>query len=204
MTSSDWDARYAASDLVWSATPNRWVEDVAAPLAPGRALDVAAGEGRNALWLAERGWRVTAVDFSAVALDRARHLASERLGDAADRVDTVQADVVTWSPEPQAYDLVVVAYLQVPAGQRSTALRHAADAVGSGGLLLVVGHDIENLRSGTGGPQDPAVLYSADDVVADLEGTGLVVERAEQVRRPVGEPGRTVDALDCLVLARRP
>jgi SAM-dependent methyltransferase len=202
--SAAWDERYGASELVWSATPNRFVEAEAAPLPPGRALDVAAGEGRNALWLAERGWTVTAVDFSAVGLERARRLAAERLGARADALTTVHADVTTWAPEPQAYDLVVVAYLQVPAQPRAAALRHAADAVAPGGRLLVVAHDSANLAHGTGGPQDPAVLYTADDVVADLAGCGLQVLRAERVRRPVDTPDGPRDALDALALLTRP
>lgn len=205
MDGSRWDERYAAADLVWSAGPNRFVEEVAGPLTPGRALDVAAGEGRNGLWLAERGWQVTAVDFSAVGLQRARELARHRLGDAADRFVTVQADVTRWSPPAAAFDLVVVAYLQLPAEQRRVALRNAAAGTAPRGTLLVVAHDRDNLTAGAGGPQDPAVLYTADDVVADLAGSGLVIHRAEQVRRPVpAEDGPDRTALDCLVVAVRP
>ena len=79
MDATAWDARYAGADLVWSSTPNRFVEELVAPMVPGRALDLAAGEGRNALWLAERGWDVTSADFSAVAVERAREIAAERL-----------------------------------------------------------------------------------------------------------------------------
>ena len=205
MDGSRWDERYAAADLVWSAGPNRFVEEVAAPLTPGRALDIAAGEGRNGLWLAERGWQVTAVDFSAVGLQRARELAQHRLGDAADRFVTVQADVTRWSPPAAAFDLVVVAYLQLPAEQRRVALRHAAAGTAPHGTLLVVAHDRDNLTAGAGGPQDPAVLYTADDVVADLADSGLVIRRAEQVGRPVpAEDGPDRTALDCLVVAVRP
>jgi SAM-dependent methyltransferase len=199
-----WDEQYSGTELVWSAGPNRFVEEVAAGLPAGRALDVAAGEGRNALWLVERGWRATAVDFSAVGLERARSLAERRLGDRAEELELVQADVLTYQPEPSAFDLVIVAYLQVSASQRRTALRLSAGAVAPGGRLFVVAHDSANLDHGVGGPQDPAVLYTPQDVVADLDGTGLTVERAETVRRPVETPDGTRDALDVLVLAMRP
>ncbi|PLW74405.1 class I SAM-dependent methyltransferase, partial [Streptomyces sp. DJ] len=76
MDSREWDERYASRELVWGAEPNRWLVREVEDLAPGRALDLAAGEGRNALWLADRGWRVTAVDFSRTALDRGRRLAA--------------------------------------------------------------------------------------------------------------------------------
>jgi SAM-dependent methyltransferase len=205
MDSTGWDERYAAADLVWSAGPNVWVQTMTAELPPGRALDLAAGECRNALWLAERGWAVTAVDFSAVALDRGRRLAAERLGDRAEALTTVQADVVTWTPEPRGFDLVLVVYLHLPAEQRVAVLESAAGAVAPGGTLLVIGHDLANLSGGVGGPQDPTVLCRPADVVADVEPAGLQVQRADTVRRPVvQEDGTTRDALDLLVLATRP
>ena len=130
---------------MWSAEPNRWVEEVVSELPPGRALDLAAGEGRNALWLAERGWTVTAVDFSMVALRRACSLAESRLGVHADRLRPVDADLRDYRQERRGHDLVVIAYLQVPADLRRTVMRAAAAAVASGGLLPVVGHDSANL-----------------------------------------------------------
>ncbi|MDR3084227.1 MAG: class I SAM-dependent methyltransferase [Streptomyces sp.] len=203
-----WDERYAARDLVWGAEPNRWVVRETADLQPGRALDLAAGEGRNALWLASRGWRVTAVDFSGAALDRGRQLAAAQPAEVADRLTWVRADVRTHQPDPGAFDLVVVAYLHLPADQRRTALRHAAQALAPSGTLLVVGHDTTNLTAGVGGPQDPRVLFTPDDVLADLgpgQGAGLEPVRAERVRRPVaqGPDKGTADAIDALVRLRR-
>ncbi len=204
MDAREWDRRYDQAELVWSATPNMWVEEVTRDLPPGRVLDLAAGEGRNALWLAERGWRATAVDFSRVALDRAAGLAVERLGPAADRFDTECADLLVYRPRARAYDLVLVVYLQVVATERTQMLRAAADAVAPGGRLLVVAHDSDNLERGYGGPPDPAVLYSAADVTSDLVGTGLAVERAEQVVREVATDDGPRHALDLLVVAGRP
>lgn len=203
MDQRDWDDRYASTDLVWSAEPNRFVQDEVAGLAPGRALDLAAGEGRNAIFLASTGWKVTAVDFSEVALDKGRRLA-DGLGDpaAAARIEWVVADLLAYAPEPSAFDLVVLCYLQLPAPERATVLRAATGALAPGGTLLVVGHALANLAEGTGGPQDPAVLYEPADVVdAFPPDAGLVVERADHVKRPI-EGQR--DAIDTLVRARRP
>ena len=205
MDSTTWDKKYTDSELLWSADANIWVQDLAKDLAPGIALDVAAGEGRNALWLVARGWQVTAVDFSAVALQRARTLAETRFGTDAERLTTLEADVQTWVPPARAYDLVLVAYLHLPGKQRGVVMRAAAEAVAAGGTLLVVGHDLENLGSGHGGPQNPVVLYRPGDIVTDIEPAELIVDRSETVRRPMTDgQGQPVDALDALVVARRP
>jgi SAM-dependent methyltransferase len=207
-----WDRRYDASDLVWSATPNAVVARETADLPPGRALDLASGEGRNAIWLAERGWRVTAVDFSAVATARARRLAQERLGADADRLDAVTADLMAWSPPLASVDLAVLAYLQLGAAERRRAHWLAAAALAPGGTFLLVAHHSDNIAEGVGGPQDPAVLFTPDEVVADLEGTGLLVDRAERVERVVAVEGAGAHradgaaeavALDVLVRAHR-
>jgi SAM-dependent methyltransferase len=188
-----WDERYAASELVWSAGPNVFVAAELADLEPGRALDLAAGEGRNAIWLARRGWEVTAADFSQIALDKGKRLAGET------EVRWVCADATRWD-EPSAYDLVVVAYLQLPAADRRAALRGAYASLVEGGTLLVVAHDSSNLEEGTGGPQDPRVLMTAADVLADLDDEPFDVLHAGRVGRAVDD----LTAWDCLVrLVRR-
>src|SRR5690606_8435426 len=171
---------------------------------PGRALDLAAGEGRNSLWLVERGWTATAVDFSPVALGRARTLAADRLGERAGRLELVEADLSAYVPEPGAYDLVISAYFQVGAELRRRVMRGAAAAVAPGGLLLVVAHDSDNLKRGYGGPRDPAVLYTAHDVASDIDGSGLRVVRAEVRGREVETDDGRRTALDAFLLARRP
>ncbi len=201
MDAEEWDERYAERELVWSAEPNQFVEAECADLSPGRAVDLAAGEGRNAIWLARRGWQVTAVDFSRVALDKGRTLA----GDTG--VEWVCEDATTWRGED--YDLAVVAYLQLPEDERRTAARGAVQALRPGGTFLWVAHDSSNIEEGSGGPQDPAVLMTAEDVVGDIEDLGVAVHRAERVSRMVssggdhrmGDPGEI--AWDCLVRAVR-
>jgi hypothetical protein len=145
------------------------------------------------------------VDFSVVALQRARALADEHLGRDADRLTTLEADVETWVPKARSYDLVLVAYLHLPEQLRRSVMRAAAEAVASGGTLLVVGHDLENLGSGHGGPQNPEVLYRPSDIVADIEPAGLIVDRSETAARSVTDgQGQPAEALDALVVARRP
>jgi SAM-dependent methyltransferase len=197
MDARAWDERYAATPLVWSAGPNRFVEEAVTGMNPGRALDVACGEGRNALWLASLGWRATAVDYSAVAVDKGRSLAGQRGLD----VEWVVADVTTWTPDPAGFDLVLVCYLQLPADERAAAYGRAAAAVAPGGTLLVVAHDVDNIAHGHGGPQDPAVCTTPEGVVAALG--DLAVIRAERVRRPVTTDAGPVDAIDTLVQATR-
>ena len=197
MDSAGWDERYAATELVWSAGPNQFVEKELADLPPGRALDLACGEGRNARWLAQQGWQVTALDFSPVAIEKGRRLAEEQ----ADRIDWQVGDVLN-TALPAELDLVVIAYLQVPAAERATVMRRAFAALATGGRLFVIGHDTTNLTEGTGGPPDPAVLYAAEDVLHDLAGEDLEVVRSERAARTVAspdDPESTRTAWDALV-----
>ncbi len=190
MRAEDWDERYAERQQ-WSSEPNALIAELLAGLPPGDAVDLAAGEGRHALWLADRGWRVTAVDFSAVGLGRGR------TQPGADRVTWVAADVTTWTAPRESLDLVLVAYLHLPADQTLGVLGRAVGWLRPGGRLLVLGHDAENVAAGVGGPQDPAILHSVERLapVADL----LTVDRLEQVRRET--TGGT--ALDTLLWGRR-
>jgi SAM-dependent methyltransferase len=198
MDRDEWDQRYRATELVWSAEPNRFLVAEVADLAPGRVLDLAAGEGRNAIWLAERGWQATAVDYSDVALTKAREIAARR----GVTIETVVEDVTEFRPTPGAYDLVLVAYLQLPEPDRSAALQRAVEAVASGGTLLVIAHDESNIERGYGGPQDPAVLASPDEVAAIV--SELEVVKAERVERAVDTPDGPRVAIDHVVRARRP
>jgi SAM-dependent methyltransferase len=201
MDAAAWDERYAATELVWSAGPNQFVEQSLADLPPGQALDLACGEGRNARWLAGHGWQVTAMDFSPVAIDKGRQLAGDQ-----DGIDWQVGDALTHAL-PADLDLVLVAYLQVPAHERTAVMRRAFGALAEGGSLFVVAHDSTNLTEGSGGPQDPAVLYTAEDVVDDVSGLQPEVVRAERVARSVGtvdEHGSQGTAWDALAWLRRP
>jgi SAM-dependent methyltransferase len=194
-----WDEAYSGSELVWSAEPNRWVAEIARDWTPGKAIDLAAGEARNSLWLAGLGWTVRAVDFSQIGLDKGRQLA-ERFG-VGERLTWECADLTAYTPERGAYDLVLVSYLHLGGADRPAIVRRAADAVAPGGRLLIVGHDLANLTRGVGGPQDPAVLYTADDLRAETGGTGLTIESAGERLRPVD--GNDRPAVDVVFVARR-
>ena len=201
MDASDWDERYAGADLVWSAGPNVWVRELCSPLTPGRALDVAAGEGRNAIWLVEQGWTVTAADFSPVAVSRIRDLAATRLDeDALRRLEAVVADATQPAPGT-AYDLVLFSYLHLVREEWHRAVAAGVEAVAVGGRVLVVGHAQRNLTEGVGGPQDAAILLDPEDVLASVAGLPVAVELAQLRARDVeGEPR---PALDTVVLLRR-
>ena len=198
MSSAHWNDKYAEAELLWSAGPNQFVEAYCQDLTPGRAIDLAAGEGRNAVWLAEQGWDATAVDFSEVAIAKAEQMAANR----GISINAVVADLVDYVPTPGGYELVVVAYLHVPAGERTLILRRAAEAVAPGGHFLLIGHDLSNIDHGIGGPQDPGVLPTPADIVGDIA-AALVVDRAEVVDRMVDTEAGTVAAKDTYVEAHR-
>jgi len=192
----DWDRKYGEKEQLWSREPNRHVVEEVRALAPGRALDLACGEGRHAVWLARLGWRVTAVDFSEVAIAKGQaRVARERVD-----VDFRHADLLDYEPEPRAFDLVLVLFLQLPPDERQLVLARAESALAPGGTFVLIGHDLANLTEGVGGPSDPSVLYTPKDIVAELP--DLEIEKAERVFRDVENADRP--AIDALVRARRP
>ena len=196
MLREEWDRKYAASDLLWSAEPNRVLVAEVADLRPGRALDLACGEGRNTVWLASLGWDVVGVDFSAVAIGKARARA-ERDGVAA---DFVCADLLEYEPSPGAYELVLLLYFHLPAEARRHVLAKATCALAPGGTFLLIGHDLTNLTDGVGGPSDPDVLVTPDEIVSEL--AELEIEKAERILRDV--EGEDRPAIDALIRARKP
>jgi SAM-dependent methyltransferase len=180
----DWDQRYAAVERLFSSDPDPAMVELVTPLTPGRAVDLGAGEGRNSLWLARRGWRVTAVDGSAVALDRVRAAAAaEGLSVAA-----VQADIADYLGRGESFDLVVIANIHPAADGRAALLKAAAGAVRRGGHLFLVGHHVDSL--GRVGPLDPARLYTPEALDGALPGLRtLLLERRERAHGGgAGEP----------------
>ena len=170
-----WDERYAAVERLFTAEPDPALVELTAPLRPGRAVDLGAGEGRNSLWLARRGWGVTAVDGSAVALERLRAgAAAEGLS-----VATVQSDIGEFLSRDETHDLVVIANIHPEPERRTAMLRDAARAVAPGGHLFLVGHHLDSL--GCDGPSDPARLYTEAVLRDALPGLRiLVLERSQR------------------------
>ena len=200
MDSQQWDERYSGDELVWTSTPNQFLVAETVGLQAGRAVDLACGEGRNSIWLAEQGWEVTGVDFSPVGLAKAKRFADLW----GVEVTWVESAIEAWDPPAEGFDLVIMLYLQLPQPARSAALVCAASALAPGGTLLVVAHDADNLTRGYGGPPDPDVLYRVSDVTEAAVDAGLSVERAEQAIRVVDTDDGPRDAVDTLVRAMRP
>jgi SAM-dependent methyltransferase len=200
MEREDWNRRYAAKEFIWTVNANRFLVAEAANLLPGRALDLAAGEGRNAVWLAERGWAVRAIDFSDVAIEKGKRLAAAR--QVAAKIDFQIVDLRGYEPEVHHFDLVALMYLQIPRAEREPIFIQAARAVAPGGTFLLVAHDSANLLHGYGGPQQPDVLYTAEQVVNALGGE-LEIEKATPVKRLVETDDGTKVAIDCLVRGKR-
>ena len=188
-----WDSRYASTDRLFPAEPDEALVELAAGLPAGRALDLGAGEGRNSLWLARKGWRVTAVDLSQVALERLDAAAAkEHLA-----VRTVVADMGQYLAQGERFELVVIANIHPAPAQRAEILQAAASAVGPGGHLFLVGHHLASL--GQAGPPDPERLYVEDSLKDAFPGLELL--RLERRQRRVGDG--VVPLLDVVAWAVR-
>jgi SAM-dependent methyltransferase len=194
-----WEGRYAASAAegtsLWGEAPNGWVADRVEALAPhpGLAVDLGAGEGRNAFWLAARGWRVIATDFSSSAVQGMRARASA----AGVPVSAVVADATTWRAADPA-ELAVLCYLQLPPDALAEAIARAAESLAPGGLLLGIWHDREDVARGLGGTMDPAIRTTPEETAAAATAAGLRVELSGRRDREI--PAGV--ACDCLLIAR--
>lgn len=193
MDADAWDERYLTAERLWSSGPSTFVEDRLSDREPGVGLDLACGEGRNANWLAGKGWDMTAVDFSSVALERGKGV--------SDDVEFIEADVFTWEPE-RTFDLVLIAYLQVEAEPLAELVARSVGWLNPGGELFMIGHDIRNLDEGVGGPQVSEILWDLDLMLEWIGDLRLV--EGGIVRRPVEVDGDIEYALDTLIRAVRP
>ncbi|MBW3666330.1 MAG: methyltransferase domain-containing protein [Actinobacteria bacterium] len=192
MDAAAWDQRYRETDRLWSQGPNLFVADRLSVAAPGVGLDLASGEGRNAVWLAGQGWKMTAVDFSEVAVERGRQ--------ASEDVEFVVADVLEWEAE-RNFDLALIAYLHLEEAALREVVERAAGWLEPYGELFMIGHDRSNLELGHGGPQSPEILWDVPTISGWLGDLRLV--ESVVVRRPVQTEEGVVYARDALVRARR-
>lgn len=198
MDSSDWDERYGATELVWSTDPSTFVRETYVDFKPGTILDLGCGEGRNALWFASIGWQATGVDFSQAAIEKARSIAAAKGSNATFEV----ADLTKYEPENSFYDAVVVCYIHLDASALEAIWLMALRALAPSGTLLIVGHDLDNLAQGSGGPQDPSVLFEPNDVLLALVDAKVI--RSEKVTRTLTDPnGETKVAIDALVVVSK-
>ena len=196
-----WEARYREkAGGIWSGNPNAGLVSEASDLSPGTALDVGCGEGADALWLAARGWRVTGVDISNVALGRAAAHANE-LGL---RVDWQHVDLLADPPHPATFDLVTAHFMHLPSPQRETLYRHLADAVAPGGTLLIVAHHPSDVHTSVGRPHLRVMSFTAEEQVAELDPEQWQVLVSEaRPRQAVDPEGREITIRDIVVRALR-
>lgn len=197
-----WDDRYASHPQVWSGNPNPHLVERAARLAGGRALDVGSGEGADALWLAGQGWQVTAIDVSPVALRKGAERAAAAGGDVADRIAWTQADVLTWGPEPGAFDLVSAQFMHLPPEPRAALFGRLAAGVAPGGTLLVVGHHPVDLAP-EGYRHLDHLRFTAEEVAGLLDEQAWEIVLADTPVRTVERPGGPVTMHDARLEARR-
>jgi SAM-dependent methyltransferase len=194
---------YRATDALWSGRPNPQLVAEAAGLRPGTALDVGCGEGADAIWLAERGWQVTAVDFAATALERGATHAAARGDEVAGRIRWVRADVTQEQPG-ERFDLVSAQFMHLPPEERRELFARLADAVRPGGTLLVVGHDFSDVAAGAHRPPAPERFFTAQEVAASLDADAWEVLVAEARPRPAAvHEGHDITVHDAVLRARR-
>jgi SAM-dependent methyltransferase len=201
---SFWDERYRSRPALWSGNPNPHLLTEVAGLAAGRALDVGCGEGADALWLAARGWQVTGVDFSEVALERAAGHAAAAGPEIASRIEWLHQDLTAWGPPAAGYDLVSAHYLHLPVEPRQALFRRLADGVADGGTLLFAAHHPSDMQTTMPRPPIPDLYFTGDEIAAWLDPARWEVVVNDARPRSATDPeGRTVTIHDTVFRARQ-
>lgn len=196
---NSWDERYEATSYYYGTEPNDFLRERFTEIRPGgEVLCLAEGEGRNAVFLAKQGYRVVAVDQSAVGLQKAERLAIER----GVRIETVVADLDGYQIEPQRWDGVVSIWCHLPAELRAAVHRRVIDGLKIGGVFLLEAYTPAQLRHGTGGPKSADLLPTLADLRREL--TGVEFVHAEERERIIHE-GTGHEGLSAVVqvIARR-
>ncbi|WP_253907932.1 class I SAM-dependent methyltransferase [Arthrobacter sp. H20] len=196
-----WDTFYDERPAIWSGQPNPQLVTETAGLTPGTALDVGSGEGADAIWLARRGWKVTAVDISQVALTRgAANAAADE--ESAALITWTRQDLLQWAPPESSFDLISAQFMHLPKTEREPLFTRLAAAVTPGGTLLVVGHHPSDMESGAHRPPRLDLFYTAEEIalLLDPERWDLVTESRQRTQDHDGE---TVTIHDAVLRARR-
>lgn len=200
---SFWDERYRQHGSVWSRDPNPSLMAEAASLRPGSALDVGSGEGADSIWLARQGWRVTAVDISSVALARAAERAAED-ATVAGRIVWVHHDLTAMPPPAGTFDLVSAQFMHLPLAQRTELYHRLAASVAPGGTFLIVGHHPDDLATGIRRPSQPGLLFTPEEIAAELDPEEWQIDVCEARRRSVRDAdGNSITVTDSVLRAHR-
>ncbi len=199
-----WDERYRSRESLWSDEPNPTLVTEVSPLEPGSAVDVGCGEGADAIWLAKRGWRVTGLDISRVALARAATAEERYRSEIATPIVWQQADLLAWTLGDTRFDLVTAHFVQLRVEERVRFLATLATCVAPLGTLLIVGHDPSDLATNVRRPPDPAALYTAADIARALDAQAWEIQCCEMRPRPaIDRDERPATVNDAIVRARR-
>jgi SAM-dependent methyltransferase len=181
----DWNERYSEPGFTYGTEPNEFVAAVADRIpAGGRVLSLAEGEGRNAVYLASLGYRVTGVDGSEVGLRKAQALAAER----GVTIVTIHADLSSFEIETEQWDGIIASYCHLPSEIRNPLFLAAVRGLKQGGVFVLEAYSKEQLNYGTGGPQSPDMLMALDELKQEL--AGLDFDHAATVVREVREGSR--------------
>ena len=192
-----WDERYSEAGQLWGLEPNRFLVEVAEDLPRGSVLDLGCGQGRNSVWLASRGFEVTGLDLSPVAVEQGARFAK----DVGVDVEFAAADITTWRPEGRTWDVVLLSYIHLPEAGRMKVHATAVESLAPGGRVIVIAHHLDNLEHGVGGPPYPELLLTEDLLREDF--ADLEIDRCEPVLRPVDKDGVTGTAIDVLMVAHK-
>lgn len=197
MDANYWNEKYATDEYIYTTTVNRFVKEYLEDLPAGKLIDLAGGEGRNAVWFAERGWQVEVVDFAEKALAKFLKLAEER--DVASLATATVSDATGFQAKLAPADLGLVGYLQIPKAQLATAIAQLVEQLKPGATFFGVWHAIDNLEGGFGGPRDPEVLPGVESLTEILSGLRVNIETIEirdgQIQTREGlKPSKTVIA----------
>jgi 2-polyprenyl-3-methyl-5-hydroxy-6-metoxy-1,4-benzoquinol methylase len=201
---ASWEERYRASANIWSGHPNAALVDAVADLGPGTALDAGCGEGGDAIWLAGRGWRVTAMDFSTTALERGRQRALAQGEEVDGRIAWAHTDLTAWMPGEERFDLVSAMFVHLAGETMTSLIGRLAQVVAPGGTMVVAGHDPANEHMAAHRPSVPGMFFSAEEIAATLDaGSWDVVSAGSRPRPPGGHEPTDLPVHDTVLVARR-